>query len=221
MFGSVFTSTHLPTGQLVAIKSQYHALEDGHKIISEARIMQLLSDTGYVPKLYGLLPDPTDQRKLLIVMEMVGSGVTLRQKLQENTLDERQKIFLAIRLTIGLHAIHEKNVLLNDIKDDNIIVFSSDGYDIHAKYIDFGHASCGFVKKYGGNGFTNARCTQLAPEVREGNPTTRASDIFGLGYTIALFRVTKLIEVVDQCMCHDPGQRPCTAIVSQMIMNLL
>lgn len=70
--------------------------------------MQILSDTEYVPKLYGLLPDPTNQRKQMIVMELIGSGMTLRQKLQQNSLDEWQKMFLALRLTISLHTIHEK-----------------------------------------------------------------------------------------------------------------
>ncbi|XP_060065623.1 death-associated protein kinase 3-like [Ylistrum balloti] len=183
--------------------------------------MAFLSETRFTPKFYGLLPDPTDPRNLLIAMEMIGSGMTLRKKIEENTPTERQKLSISLRLSIGLHTIHDKNVLLNDQKDDNVIVYSLNGTVFQAKFIDFGHASCGFEKRYGGNATTNARCTHLAPEVRAGEPTKASSDVYSLGFVMALFRIDKLANIVSQCMGHEPGQRPCLPIVVRNLMDLM
>ncbi|XP_033756330.1 MAP kinase kinase skh1/pek1-like [Pecten maximus] len=178
-------------------------------------MMELLKSTRFVPKLYGVLPNPLDPRKLLIVMEMVGSGVTLRNKLVGNSLNERQKLSIALRLAIGLYSVHLKHVLLNDLKDDNIIVFGS---ELQAKFIDFGHASCGFEKRYTGD---TSRSIHLAPEVREGEPTTPSSDIYSLGYVMALFHLDLLADLVNQCKSPDPGQRPSLPVIVRMLSDLL
>ncbi|XP_069125738.1 serine/threonine-protein kinase D1-like [Argopecten irradians] len=213
VFGSVFTSKHLVTGKRVAIKA-YHN-EDIKHIVAEARYLQVLNTTGFTPQLLGLLPNPVDPREIYLVMEMVGEGVTLRKRLEKNDLSEKDKLSIALRLVIGLHSIHEKKVLINDIKDDNIIIY---GTDLRAKFIDFGHASCGFEKSYKGD---TSRSYHLAPEVRNHNPTTPASDVYSLGDTLGYFSVNKLNSLVYRCKRPDPVERPLLPHMAGELMVLL
>ncbi|XP_069124997.1 serine/threonine-protein kinase D1-like [Argopecten irradians] len=213
VFGSVFTSKHLVTGKRVAIKA-YHN-EDIKHIVAEARYLQLLNTTGFTPQLLGLLPNPVDPREIYLVMEMVGEGVTLRKRLEKNDLSEKDKLSIALRLVIGLHSIHEKKVLINDIKDDNIIIY---GTDLRAKFIDFGHASCGFEKTYKGD---TSRSFHLAPEVRNHNSTTPASDVYSLGDTLGYFSVNKLNSLVYRCKRPDPVERPLLPHMAGELMELL
>ncbi|XP_069107043.1 uncharacterized protein [Argopecten irradians] len=213
VFGSVFTSKHLVTGKRVAIKA-YHN-EDIKHIVAEARYLQVLNTTGFTPQLLGLLPNPVDPREIYLVMEMVGEGVTLRKRLEKNDLSEKDKLSIALRLVIGLHSIHEKKVLINDIKDDNIIIY---GTDLRAKFIDFGHASCGFEKTYKGD---TSRSFHLAPEVRNHNPTTPASDVYSLGDTLGYFSVNKLNSLVYRCKRPDPVERPLLPHMAGELMVLL
>ncbi|XP_069125604.1 calcium/calmodulin-dependent protein kinase type 1-like [Argopecten irradians] len=175
----------------------------------------LLNTTGFTPQLLGLLPNPVDPREIYLVMEMVGEGVSLRKRLEKNDLSEKDKLSIALRLVIGLHSIHEKKVLINDIKDDNIIIY---GTDLRAKFIDFGHASCGFEKSYKGD---TSRSFHLAPEVRNHNPTTPASDVYSLGDTLGYFSVNKLNSLVYRCKRPDPVERPLLPYMAGELMVLL
>ncbi|XP_069124892.1 proto-oncogene serine/threonine-protein kinase mos-like isoform X2 [Argopecten irradians] len=211
----VYTATF--RGDKVAIKSYF--VEEMRGILAEAVCLKMLNTTGATPKLYGILPNPNplDERQICLVMEMVGEGITLRRSLEDNALNIKQKLSIALCLVNGLLRIHQRGVLINDIKDDNIIVYDSAiGYQ--AKFIDFGHASYGFVKTYKGD---TSMAYHLAPEVRNHQPTTPASDIYSLGYTLSFFAVNTLVDLANRCTLHHPIQRPSLYQMASEIMVLL
>ncbi|XP_033747881.1 L-type lectin-domain containing receptor kinase IX.2-like [Pecten maximus] len=183
-------------------------------ILNESGILSILQDTGFVPRVYGLLPDQSDVRKHMLVQEFYGNGRTLWSILNGRdpnvVINTEIKINIAYQLVFALKAIHDKDVLLNDIKSNNVLVDTSTP-DFRIRYIDFDLATFRGSYQYSiqaGNAFAaifgGQTFSWLAPEVRMGGQTTPQSDIYSVGYLISELQCPELQEMVFLCTQEKP-----------------
>ncbi|XP_060601835.1 uncharacterized protein LOC132755064 [Ruditapes philippinarum] len=214
-FGQVYKArfsdprfNHLP----IVIKEFDEEFTNSKEIIEEAKRLNYLQDTRYVPICYGLLcfGSPV-QPKYGIVQEYVGTGLTLEQMLWDQyELPLEYWFRIAIQCCEGLARFHDKGILLNDIKTNNILLEFED-HSVRIRYIDFGLATDMRGKRY-----KNSRSLEdfvyLAPEVRKyGKITTVASDIYSLGFILEQIKkytgVNELVVIARLCMERDPEKR--------------
>lgn len=215
-FGQVYNARfsdpslyHIP----IVVKEFDEEFTNKKEILQEAQRLMFLQDTGYVPICYGMIElSTTDRRSYGIIQEFVGDGTTLEQILWERI---KMPIYcwltIALQCCDGLARFHDKGILLNDIKSNNIItIFYGNGY-VCIKYIDFGLAT-----DMRGRSYRNTKSLDefiyLAPEVRLGHQRTNvASDIFSLGYMLQQIHhfanVKELKFVANLCMNENPHCR--------------
>jgi serine/threonine protein kinase len=104
----------------------------------ETSIQMLLNPTGVTVKLYGFVND----RRSDLVMEAANAGDLMTYIERSSTIgvDKAEVRVLFKQLTQGLAKIHASEVVIRDIKPENILLFrQTDG--LHAKYADFGLSS--------------------------------------------------------------------------------
>jgi serine/threonine protein kinase/tetratricopeptide (TPR) repeat protein len=116
-------------------------------------------------------------------------GTTLREKLADGPVREKEALNYAVQLARGLSAAHEKGVVHRDLKPENLFV-TRDG---HLKILDFGLAKR--IQRVANGEETNAPTesghTQpgtvmgtvdyMSPEQVRGLPVDHRSDIFSFG----------------------------------------
>ncbi|XP_071089429.1 uncharacterized protein [Haliotis cracherodii] len=219
-FGEVYAATlTVSPGQSrdVVVKQHFTDRTRQEAIANEAKITMYLESTGCVPICYGLLSDEEDGYK--IVMEYVGSGQTLRDVICESDVPKLHWLNIACQLASGLNKIHKKDVLINDIKSDNILVDMS-GELPSVKFCDMGTASYKSGVTYRGNmknGF------HLAPETRAHARTTPACDVYSLGRVLkkihCVSHISVLLSLSDMCMAEDPAVRPTLWTVNQRLQE--
>ena len=208
---------HIP----IVVKEFDKEFTSKKEILLEAQRLMYLQDTGYVPICYGMIElSAKDKRSFGIIQEFVGDGTTLEQILWDRMkMPVYNWLTIALQCCDGLARFHDKGILLNDIKSNNIIViFYGNGY-VCIKYIDFGLAT-----DMRGRNYRNTKSLEdfvyIAPEVRLGRSRTNvASDIFSLGYMLdqiyQFADVAELKFVADLCMNDNPHCRiPVKAAVS-------
>ncbi|KAH3722337.1 serine/threonine-protein kinase pakB-like [Dreissena polymorpha] len=199
---------HLP----IVVKEFDEEYSNCKEIIQEAQRLFYLKDTRYVPICYGILTyGENDKQKYGIVQEYVGTGLTLEELLWEQyNMPFEYWLIIAYQCCEGLAMFHEKGILLNDIKSNNILL-EFNARSVRIRYIDFGLATDMTGKRYK-NTKSLENFVYLAPEVRRyGESTTIASDIFSLGYMLEQIRRTsgvfELTVVSRLCMDRDPTMR--------------
>ena len=176
----------------------------------EAHYMQLFSHRC-VPHLIGI---QTKIQPYSIVMEFLGHGtqsMTVHRSLFDAAFNE-QKLIMSIPnwfrvcYDVGdaLHYIHEKGYLHCDLKSNNVLVCNQKGY-----LIDFGkvcHVKNPRIKKY------KTTYPHIAPEVLNGKPVSKASDVFSLGKIITIIGEQignqELLSLGDKSSSPLPHSRP-------------
>lgn len=211
---------HLP----VVIKEFKEELTNPKEIIDEARKLHYLHDTGYVPICYGLMCfGSPGNPKYGIVQEYVGEGFTLEQILWGHyDLPLEYWFRIVVQCCKGLARFHHKQILLNDIKSNNIIPeFGKNS--VRIRYVDFGLATDMRGKMYK-NTQSLENFVYLAPEVRrDGQVTTVATDIYSLGYMLEQIskyaKVHELTVIARMCMAIDPDVRLPVLMASKLVMD--
>ncbi|KAL8609118.1 hypothetical protein ACOMHN_046724 [Nucella lapillus] len=213
VFGTVFKALmrHKDEIQHVAVKQSHTPLEDDESILREAQFVKRLQDTGFVPRVYGMVPgyDIGLGRGLCLVQALFADGITLRNVAQDfHNLPRNIRRRVAWNLALGLKAIHRRGVLLNDIHPGNVLV------DVKCpnrpiQYIDMGVATFGSADIF--NLDSAQRCRYLAPEVRAGDKVSAASDVYSLGFTIRCINRgvndALMTEACEICLNVDPEKR--------------
>ncbi|MCT1986424.1 serine/threonine protein kinase [Dermacoccus abyssi] len=175
--------------------------------------------------------------RLAIVMDYIG-GPSLRGLLQQRgNLPPAEVASLGSRIAAGLAAVHGAGVLHRDLKPENVLLDETPN-GLEPKLADFGIASLA-VTATGHVGTANVIGTPqyLAPELGDGLPSGRASDLYALGITlyemacgivpfssdspVALLRMhadhapgrpdgmpDELWHLVAALMAKNPGDRP-------------
>lgn len=219
-FGTVSLTT-LGAIKQVVVKSFYDEHSTSEDILQESKLLYYLSDTGFVPQLFGVSYGP--DFRVSIVQEYCAQGVTLYDVLYGfYNLPDGAWIKIIRQLAYGVKAIHWKGVLLNDLKEDNILVDCKSG-NFEVKFIDFGLSTFKESRIYHVTPEERHMRAQLAPEVIHGQPTRPSSDIYSLGKILDNISyqcgVRGLRKIAEVCVGHVDS-RPSIENVIQMISDL-
>ncbi|XP_046554936.1 uncharacterized protein LOC124264244 [Haliotis rubra] len=219
-FGDVYAATLMVSpGQSrdVVVKEHFTDKTTQESIANEAKITMYLESTGCVPICYGLLSDEEDGYN--IVMEYVGTGQTLYDVMRELELPRLHWLNIVCQLVSGLNKIHKKDVLINDIKSDNILVDMSGELPL-VKFCDMGTASYKSGVTYRGD---MKNCVHLAPEACAHAETTAACDVFSLGRVLkkihGVSHISTLLVLSDLCMAEEPSSRPTLEAANQLLQG--
>lgn len=115
-----------------------------------------------------------------IVMELC-PGRPLSEIIEENIhgLPEHRVIPVLIELARALDAAHSKGVVHRDVKPENILVDTDDGWGV--KITDFGIARSSEQARLTKTGLVMGTAQYLSPEQAMGKQATSLSDVYALG----------------------------------------
>src|SRR3984957_1152191 len=188
------------------------------------------SGLTFVIRCYGITKDP-ETNNFMMVMRYAKNG-NLRQNLNKNSMNWRNKFYTLSNIARGLSGIHKKRLIHQDFHSGNILNVNS----VTCCITDLGLCKPADEKSdknvYG-------VLPYVAPEVLRGKEYTQASDIYGFGIIIyevinglppyhdmahdeflavkicqgirPIFniKVPQLLEdIVKQCVDADPLKRP-------------
>ena len=242
-YGVVVLGKLLLTGETVAIKLPKQNTAMVSQVICESLLMAKVKNTGTTPELKGLCALESSLHFLQVAMitQFIGDPATKATidyrtflKNEEARLSEKEQpmlsriewLFLLWKMAENLSAIHREQVVVNDIKSDNIMVKYENG-KWTTKFIDLGIAGIQYIDSHKPpmtNPFEIAAYMiehpHIAPEwVIESRVTTQ-SDIYALG---RILRVTGhslsplrlgIIDLADKCQDAIPQNRPNASNVS-------
>ncbi len=178
--GEVYKAEDTKLDRFVALKflpSQITATDDEKaRFIQEAKAASAMNH----PNVCTIYDIQENNGQLFIVMEFV-DGVTLRDTKQ--TLSEKRILDIAIQISEGLGAAHEKGIVHRDIKPENIMI-RKDGI---AQIMDFGLAKLykdSNVSRLTKAGTTVGTMGYMSPEQVQGTDVDHRSDIFSFGVVL-------------------------------------
>ena len=119
-----------------------------------------------------------DDRHVYIAYEYV-PGQTLRQRMREGTLTDREVVEAAAQVLDGLSHAHRNGVVHRDVKPSNVLL--EDGDEIHARLSDFGLAHFEEAETLTAQGDVPGTLAYISPERLRGDPGTPAADIWAVG----------------------------------------
>ncbi|XP_046562737.1 serine/threonine-protein kinase Nek3-like [Haliotis rubra] len=204
----------------IAVKEIFMNMRSQGNIVNETRISLYLEPTGYVPICYGLVKD--EKGRYSIVLEFFGSGQTLRAIFNtKKSLPKIHWLHIACQLVDGLGKIHDKDVIINDIKPDNILVDLS-GTLPKVKYCDMGSASYKTGVTFD-EGQDMKNFIYIAPEVCTYAQTTKASDVFSLGKVFqnihSCSQINTMLVLYNMCSAKTPADRPDLSCLRRMLQE--
>jgi hypothetical protein len=180
--GKVYQVTHVQLGKTFALKVILGAhagdLTTRQQFYREAR---MASSLGH-PNIAGVVDFGEDDRfGLYMVMEFV-DGLPLDKVLaDEGPLSERAAGDIALQIADALHYIHQRDIVHNDIKTENILLVEEavgKRRRRQAKLLDFGLArSLSSTRAHALTGTPH----YVAPERIRGKAATPQSDVYAMG----------------------------------------
>ena len=124
--------------------------------------------------------DEVDGRTFIVMAFL--EGRPLSERIGEGPLKLTEALSIAIQMTEGLEAAHEKGINHRDIKPDNVMLMS--GSRGLVKLMDFGLAQLAGSSQFTREGTTLGTVNYMSPEQAEGAPTGQATDLWSLGVVL-------------------------------------
>lgn len=227
MFGKCFYGSFGPVEACIKVLRPCH---DNEIFIHEANMMSSLCHSN-VTYLHGVCLDGKYNILLLSYHGIKFESHTLHSALfseKSTGLTRTQCNWKSILIGVisGLKYIHEKNILHNDIKEDNVVISEST-----AVIIDFGKAC---FKKDGRTYKLSqlqrqqykAKHPHICPALRDGNCMQNIStDVYSFGRILShmadkVLPFPSLIKLANECMGYDHLIRPKTDQLFTFIFNL-
>jgi serine/threonine protein kinase len=175
-FGQVFRAADLETGQTVAIKQLKPEFagnaEQLARFLREIDLLYQLDHPGIVKVLNTVKVGASHY----VALEYIADG-DLRSRLKRGRLPMRDAIKIALELADALARTHHLNVIHRDIKPENVLL-AADGTP---RLTDFGIAHVDSADHLTQTGFVLGTIRYAAPEVVNGDPASKQSDIWSLG----------------------------------------
>ena len=209
--GEVFRARDATLRRLVAIKRTQRAATDADRkrFLHEGQRASALNHPG-IAAIYDVF---TEGGEAYLVMEYI-EGETLRSRLSRPTShDEFRRI--SSESAAALAAAHDKGILHRDIKPENNMLSSSGAHSGQVKLLDFGLAQqatdeTGLLETatmLTVAGMLAGTPQYMAPEILNGEPADRRSDIFALG-----------VVMYEMLSGHHPFAAPTpTAMIGQVL----
>ncbi len=226
-FGSVYLA-RLNDDKLVAVKLFTKEFNPIKSIFHEASLQTWLSNHQVAAHFHGLvsLSESEDYQNIGLVMEFLGSTNTYKTTRLCDLLTVEGLDWKAMskQLAEQLAKIHKLDVILNDIKGDNII-FHWVGGQLKPYFIDLGlanYAPCSYTYAVprNPNGSDIFCHPYTAPERDLYGLSTPKSDIYSMGemlMRIEDFTGTRLDHFVSLCKQHNYKHRPTASGLAQML----
>lgn len=226
-FGNVFLAEY--RGMKVAVKEMKG--KDGsnketehcrQEVLHEANILMNLGDHPNLPFLFGIC---TKHQPFSIVLQFHGTGnksLTLHKVLRNKLMNMKRTATVFKELAETLHYIHNKGLLHNDLKTNNVIMHCGEQGNFFPVIIDFGKS------KYQSNVQGYKRTTDndyIAPEVKSGAPESTASDVFSFGKMLEKAVVGRsfyplFLSIVSNTTSSIPSERNSAVAVSLLLEKL-
>ncbi len=183
--GEVYRAEQVNLHRPVAVKRIAGHLADQENIVArferEARLVATLNSPHIVQVYeFGPYDDSDGDHHLLLVMEWVEGGRSLRQCMTANIgLPWKTVAQIMRQAAQGLHIAHEQDIVHRDIKPDNMLL-SPKG---EIKIADFGLAYTSDSSALTADGSVIGTPNYLSPEACNGEEISAAGDIYSLGAT--------------------------------------
>jgi hypothetical protein len=123
--------------------------------------------------------DDGEDSQPFIAMEFV-DGQTLAERIVQGPLPIRDAVAIAVQITEGLKAAHDKGIVHRDIKTGNVML-REDG---RAKILDFGLAMTAASTRLTQLGSTLGTAAYMSPEQARGEEVDHRADLWSLGVVL-------------------------------------
>ncbi len=187
--GEVYRARDTRLGRDVAIKVLPPAFASDpdrlRRFEQEARAASALNHPNIV-----VIHDVGAQEGLPYLVEELLEGESLRERLRQGALPVHNAVGIAVQITHGLAAAHEKGIVHRDLKPENVFL-TRDG---QVKILDFGlakliegaqslesTAEMSTLADQTGTGPVLGTLGYMSPEQVRGQPVDHRTDIFALG----------------------------------------
>ena len=229
--GQVFRALDTRLGRRVAIKtmSDAGAVDPGRvaRFETEARAAGAVDH----PNLLVVYDVGREGPTSYIVSELL-EGTTLRTRLLDGPMPERQVLEFASQMADGLAAAHERGIVHRDLKPENLFVTNQR----RLKILDFGVAKLTQASEpdlatvtsppVTGVGAAVGTVGYMAPEQVRGEPVDHRADIFALGVVVhemlsgaAPFRRDSAPETLTAILREDPPELPSVTPSLQRVLR--
>jgi len=128
-FGKIYYGHYLEQEVAIKLLNRELTAQEHKEFLREVTIMQRLH-SDYIVPLFAVCDEPG---RTCLVMKYMAQGA-LRKVLDENNLTAIQKHQLIYDIALGLHYLHQQDVLHRDLNSSNVLV-DNEG---HARLADFG-----------------------------------------------------------------------------------
>ena len=191
------------------------------ELLHEARMINHLGDHRNVPLLFGAV---TKGKQLQLVTQFhgeKGQSVTLSTAFKKKKLDKPQWLYILKRICKGLSHVHNRQILHNDLKSNNVLLEKQMESQWNPVIIDFGKArfitdpkplmslTASSQESY------KRRYPHIAPEIVEGSGRQSvSSDVFSLGKIVLEIlnllptATATSLKVAKRTILDNPGKRP-------------
>ena len=215
---TVWRATDRRLSRVVAVKLISEALADdptyAERFAREARTAAGLSH----PNLVQVYDYGADERHPFLVMEYVDGG-TLAERLERGPVRGVEAVAVAGDLLAALACIHSAGILHRDVKPANVLL-SSDG---RARITDFGIAHPEDSTRLTQTGHLVGTLRYLAPEVIDGQPASRQSDLYALGVVLRDLAGGEPDATTDALVARltdgAPDRRPASAEAARELLG--
>ncbi len=219
--GVVYKAQDTRLNRTVALKFLSSRLtvtdQDRTRFMHEARTASSL-DHPHICAIYEI--GESQDGQLFIVMPAY-QGTPLSAEIEKGPLNIDRAIGIAVQITDGLQAAHEKGIIHRDIKSSNIFITKKE----QVKVMDFGLARSAGMTLVTKTGLTIGTVPYMSPEQARGEKTDRRTDIWSLGVILyemvsgqLPFRSDYSEALVYSILNEDP--EPLTSLRSHVPMEL-
>ncbi|OWF48341.1 Spindle assembly checkpoint kinase [Mizuhopecten yessoensis] len=223
-FGCVYFAKHCTITMDLCVKEYEENCTSLYDIHQEAKLLLYLQSTKFVPQCLGLMVSPFIPEDVSLVQECFAKGYTLKNLLNDRprSFTDRKWVATVYQLFWGMKMIHEKQVLLNDIKTDNVLIdYQSADMANNIRFIDMGLASFRRGHRFSDDPTYMDHCNNYAAEVRLGHFSTPASDLYAVGYMVneisETIGIIELDLIAQMCTEEDPDDRSsCQAVLKKL-----
>lgn len=212
-FGTVYQARHELLETPVCIKCNSKASEDGVALLKyEAQLLWKLDEYHSIPSVKDFIQ--LDERRAALVLKSIDGSTLEDLVVSKGPLHPEDACWVTERLLGALYYVQHYGVIHSDVKPQNVFV-EPRKRDI--KLIDFGLATYKPTSTTKPLGYSPM---YAAPELKDGNPPTPETDIYGAGMVLlrALggdvakksFRSDtpqKIVEFCQQLITYNPSER--------------
>jgi len=150
--------------------------EQKNQFLQEARLLSSL-EHPYICTIHDIFE--SDEGALYMVMTCY-EGKTLRNYLLEETVNQKKTISIIKQIASGLIFAHEKGIVHQDIKPENVIITSND----IVKIIDFGIAQLNNHNSKDKSKTSMGTIAYMSPEQTNRGAVDHRTDIWSLGIVL-------------------------------------